>query len=268
MVVFAFCVFGGWKKQGYRAHGHGEVATLARSLAPLMAAPTSRTRRTAPRPPGCVRGTGPRSAGPRGGWRSACRQAGEGEGGSGGACVLGNTRNGKRTSCMRSVCVCACVCVCVRCVCARAYCVHVYAGGAWRVANSGCHLPFPPPPSPLLLFLLPPLPLCAHPPVVQVVRQLVEFAQPPLGQPAPAPAAQAGGVVVEALGVAHEEVGQQEHGQEGRQHQVGGGHNAKACVRVCVGLQRWLIRKKVQEGEAEVGGEERGEGQGRGERDG
>ena len=65
-------------------------------------------------------------------------------------------------------------------------------------------------------------------PVVQVVWQLVQLAQAPLGQRAPPPAADASWVVVEALRVAHEEEDEQEEEQEGREHEVGQGGNTEA----------------------------------------
>lgn len=57
-------------------------------------------------------------------------------------------------------------------------------------------------------------------PVVDVVGQLVEFAQAPGGQGGPAARTHRGGVVVELLSIAHEEVDDQEDQQEGRQQQI------------------------------------------------
>ena len=52
------------------------------------------------------------------------------------------------------------------------------------------------------------------------VGQLVELAEAPLGERGPAARARGGGVVVERLRMAQEEVDQQEGDQEGRQQQV------------------------------------------------
>ena len=61
-------------------------------------------------------------------------------------------------------------------------------------------------------------------PVPDVMGQLVELAHAPVGQARPAAGSNAAGVVVELLGIPHEEVDEQEQHDEGGDQQVAYGH--------------------------------------------